>query len=167
VVTAYILIQTEVGKAAQVAKDIVEIKGVQQAEDVTGPYDVIARAEARNLDELGKLVVARGAGGRRHHQDAHLSGGTPLALRVWSARPPSGVRPTAFATATAVNRCGWRRAAALEAARSQTPTNDPELPKQSLKIGVTGPRAPETALAVPPLPLTEKVTASRPGRPAN
>jgi DNA-binding Lrp family transcriptional regulator len=59
VVTAYILIQTEVGKAAQVAKDIVEIKGVRQAEDVTGPYDVIVRAEARNLDELGKLVVAR------------------------------------------------------------------------------------------------------------
>jgi len=59
VVTAYILVQTEVGKAAQVAKDIIEIEGVQQAEDVTGPYDVIARAEARNLDELGKLVVAR------------------------------------------------------------------------------------------------------------
>jgi DNA-binding Lrp family transcriptional regulator len=59
VVTAYILIQTDVGKAAQVAKDIVEITGVQQAEDVTGPYDVIARAEARNLDELGRLVVAR------------------------------------------------------------------------------------------------------------
>jgi len=32
---------------------------VQQAEGVTGPYDVIARAAARNLDELGKLVVAR------------------------------------------------------------------------------------------------------------
>jgi DNA-binding Lrp family transcriptional regulator len=59
VIAAYILIQTEVGKAAQVAKDIVGIKGVQQAEDVTGPYDVIVRAEARNLDELGKLVVAR------------------------------------------------------------------------------------------------------------
>jgi DNA-binding Lrp family transcriptional regulator len=59
VVAAYILVQTEVGKAAQVAKDIIEIEGVQQAEDVTGPYDVIARAEARNLDELGKLVVAR------------------------------------------------------------------------------------------------------------
>jgi DNA-binding Lrp family transcriptional regulator len=53
------LIQTEVGKAAQVAKDIVEITGVQQAEDVTGPYDVIVRAEARSIDELGKLVVAR------------------------------------------------------------------------------------------------------------
>jgi DNA-binding Lrp family transcriptional regulator len=59
VVAAYILVQTEVGKAARVAKDIVRIEGVQQAEDVTGPYDVIARAEARNLDELGKLVVAR------------------------------------------------------------------------------------------------------------
>jgi len=59
VVTAYILIQTEIGKAAQVARDIVQIEGVQQAEDVTGPYDVIVRAEARNLDELGKLVVAQ------------------------------------------------------------------------------------------------------------
>ena len=58
-VTAYILIQTEVGKAAKVAKEIVNIEGVQQAEDVTGPYDVIVHAEARNLDELGKLVVAR------------------------------------------------------------------------------------------------------------
>jgi DNA-binding Lrp family transcriptional regulator len=32
---------------------------VLQAEDVTGPYDVIVRAEAHNIDELGKLVVAR------------------------------------------------------------------------------------------------------------
>jgi DNA-binding Lrp family transcriptional regulator len=58
-VTAYILIQTEVGKAAQVAKDILDVEGVQQAQAVTGPYDVIVRAEARNIDELGKLVVAR------------------------------------------------------------------------------------------------------------
>jgi DNA-binding Lrp family transcriptional regulator len=59
VVNAYILIQTEVGKAAQVAKEVAAIKGVSSAEDVTGPYDVIVRAEARNVDELGKLVVAR------------------------------------------------------------------------------------------------------------
>jgi DNA-binding Lrp family transcriptional regulator len=59
VVQAYILIQTEVGKAADVARQIAEIKGVTMAEDVTGPYDVIVRAEARNVDELGKLVVAR------------------------------------------------------------------------------------------------------------
>jgi DNA-binding Lrp family transcriptional regulator len=59
VVTAYILVQTEVGKAAKAAREILDIKGVQQAEDVTGPYDVLVRAEARTLDELGKLVVAR------------------------------------------------------------------------------------------------------------
>jgi DNA-binding Lrp family transcriptional regulator len=59
VVQAYILIQTEVGKAAEVAQSIAEVKGVTLAEDVTGPYDVIVRAEARNVDELGKLVVAQ------------------------------------------------------------------------------------------------------------
>ncbi|HET7474746.1 MAG TPA: Lrp/AsnC ligand binding domain-containing protein [Dermatophilaceae bacterium] len=58
-VQAYILIQTEVGKAASVAKDIANISGVTMAEDVTGPYDVIARVEARNVDELGKLVIAK------------------------------------------------------------------------------------------------------------
>jgi DNA-binding Lrp family transcriptional regulator len=58
VVQAYVLIQTEVGKAADVAKAIGEISGVTLAEDVTGPYDVIVRAEASSVDELGKLVVA-------------------------------------------------------------------------------------------------------------
>jgi DNA-binding Lrp family transcriptional regulator len=59
VVQAYILIQTEVGKAAQVASEVRQISGVAEAEDVTGPYDVIIRAEANDVDELGKLVVAR------------------------------------------------------------------------------------------------------------
>jgi len=58
-VQAYILIQTEVGKAAQVAKSVSGIEGVDAAEDVTGPYDVIVRASANNVDDLGKLVVAR------------------------------------------------------------------------------------------------------------
>ena len=58
-VQAYILIQTEVGKAAAVATEISRIQGVASAEDVTGPYDVIVRAEAETVDELGQLVVAR------------------------------------------------------------------------------------------------------------
>ncbi|QKW34731.1 Lrp/AsnC ligand binding domain-containing protein [Actinomadura sp. NAK00032] len=58
-VQAYILIQTEVGKAAEVASHISGVAGVTLAEDVTGPYDVIVRAEARNVDELGRLVVAQ------------------------------------------------------------------------------------------------------------
>lgn len=58
-VHAYILIQTEVGKAAAVASQISGIPGVTTAEDVTGPYDVIVVAEAENVDLLGQLVVAR------------------------------------------------------------------------------------------------------------
>jgi DNA-binding Lrp family transcriptional regulator len=59
VVQAYILIQTEVGKSSNVAEVISQIAGVVQAEDVTGPYDVIVRAEAETVDDLGKLVVAQ------------------------------------------------------------------------------------------------------------
>jgi DNA-binding Lrp family transcriptional regulator len=58
-VSAYVLIQTEVGKAAQVANEVREIDGVVSADDVTGPYDVIARAQAESVDELGKMVVSR------------------------------------------------------------------------------------------------------------
>ncbi len=58
-VSAYILILTEVGKAAQVAEAVAEIDGVEAAEDVTGPYDVIVRAKASDVDELGRMVVAR------------------------------------------------------------------------------------------------------------
>ena len=58
-VAAYILIQTEVGKAAQVAGEIRDIDGVRSADDVTGPYDVIAIAEADNMDDLGRMVVSR------------------------------------------------------------------------------------------------------------
>jgi DNA-binding Lrp family transcriptional regulator len=65
VVQAYILVQTEVGKAAAVASEIAGIAGVISAEDVTGPYDVIVRAEADDVNKLGQLVVARvqGVGG--------------------------------------------------------------------------------------------------------
>lgn len=58
-VQAYVLIQTGVGQAAEVAALIRDIPGVISAEDVTGPYDVVVRAEANTVDELGKLVVAR------------------------------------------------------------------------------------------------------------
>lgn len=58
-VQAYVLVQTNVGKAAEVAEAIRAIDGVVLAEDVTGPYDVIVRTEAETVDELGQLVVAR------------------------------------------------------------------------------------------------------------
>ena len=58
-VRAYILIQTEVGRAASVASKVGEIAGVVLDEDVTGPYDVIVQAEAESVDELGRMVVSR------------------------------------------------------------------------------------------------------------
>jgi DNA-binding Lrp family transcriptional regulator len=58
-VEAYVLIQTEVGKAAQVALEVKGIPGVKAAEAVTGPYDAIVHAVAEDVDSLGKLVVAR------------------------------------------------------------------------------------------------------------
>ena len=57
-VYAYVLIQAEVGKAAGVATQMRQMPGVVVADDVTGPYDVIARVEADSIDELGRLVVS-------------------------------------------------------------------------------------------------------------
>jgi DNA-binding Lrp family transcriptional regulator len=59
VVQAYILIQTEVGKARDVAAAISQVDGVVRVDAVTGPYDVIVLSEARNVDELGKMIVSR------------------------------------------------------------------------------------------------------------
>lgn len=57
-VHAYILVQTEVGRSSAVAKSIADLPGVVSAEDVIGPYDVIVRVCADDLDELGRLVIA-------------------------------------------------------------------------------------------------------------
>jgi DNA-binding Lrp family transcriptional regulator len=58
-VHAYVLIQTEVGKAATVARAVAQLDGVVVSEGVTGPYDVIVRTEATTVDELGRMVVGR------------------------------------------------------------------------------------------------------------
>jgi DNA-binding Lrp family transcriptional regulator len=56
-VSAYVLIQTEVGRSSDVTMAIREIDGFDEAHDVTGPYDVIARATADSMNDLGHLVV--------------------------------------------------------------------------------------------------------------
>jgi DNA-binding Lrp family transcriptional regulator len=58
-VEAYILIQTEAGKASDVAHAVGMLSGVTMCEYVMGPYEVIARVEASSADELGKLVIAK------------------------------------------------------------------------------------------------------------
>jgi DNA-binding Lrp family transcriptional regulator len=56
-VHAYVLIQTDIGKAAHVADLVSAIDGVALSEAVTGPYDVIARAEASSMNDLGRMIV--------------------------------------------------------------------------------------------------------------
>lgn len=58
-VQAYILIQSEVGKSSSVASAVGAIQGVVHAEEVTGPYDVIARVESESVTDLGQLVIAK------------------------------------------------------------------------------------------------------------
>lgn len=58
-VSAYILIETEMGKAGEVARQIRGLSGITAADDVTGPYDIIARAEAADLDQLGRAVLSQ------------------------------------------------------------------------------------------------------------
>jgi hypothetical protein len=55
--SASVLIQTELGTVAHVAQR----PGwcVHLAEDLAGPYEVIARMQASGLDQLGRLVVSR------------------------------------------------------------------------------------------------------------
>ncbi len=58
-VSAYVLIQIEMGRAGNVAGQIRDIEGVDSAEIATGPYDIIARASAETMDDLGRMVVGQ------------------------------------------------------------------------------------------------------------
>jgi DNA-binding Lrp family transcriptional regulator len=57
VLGAYIFIQTRVAMGPQVARDVGRIPGIRSSEGTTGPYDVIAYAQAPTLDDLGTLVA--------------------------------------------------------------------------------------------------------------
>jgi DNA-binding Lrp family transcriptional regulator len=58
-ITAYILIHAEPGQAATVAAALRDVPGVLDTASVAGPYDVIARAQAPDIDELAKLAASR------------------------------------------------------------------------------------------------------------
>jgi DNA-binding Lrp family transcriptional regulator len=58
-VQAYVLVQTEVGKAEHVAHDMTAIPGIVSTDFVTGPYDLILRVEAEQMEDLGPLVYSR------------------------------------------------------------------------------------------------------------
>jgi hypothetical protein len=57
VVEAFVLIQTEVGRAEVIARQLAGLRGVLSSEYVTGPYDVVVRVGASSLEELKATVV--------------------------------------------------------------------------------------------------------------
>jgi len=56
-IAAYILIQTDMGRSADVAAAAAKVAGVVAADDVLGLYDVIVRAEASDVDALGRMIA--------------------------------------------------------------------------------------------------------------
>ena len=56
---AYVLIETSVGKSRDVANELRSLRGVQAADNVSGPYDVIAVVEAADLTAVGALLASR------------------------------------------------------------------------------------------------------------
>lgn len=58
-IKAYILVQTEVGSSARVTEAIRTIPGVVSADNVAGPYDVVAEVQAPTVSELGREVISR------------------------------------------------------------------------------------------------------------
>ena len=55
--TAYILIETSVGKSREVAETLRGLQGVQTVDNVTGPYDIITVLSAADLAEVGDIVT--------------------------------------------------------------------------------------------------------------
>jgi len=53
---AFVLVQTDVGTGAKVAREVDSVPGIRRSDCVTGPYDVVARTSTEDLETLGKLV---------------------------------------------------------------------------------------------------------------
>jgi DNA-binding Lrp family transcriptional regulator len=54
---AYILIETAVGKTREVAQSLRQVNGMMTVDVVTGPYDIIALLEAKDITSIGDLVT--------------------------------------------------------------------------------------------------------------
>lgn len=56
---AFILVETAVGRAREVAAALQQLEGIKSVDAVTGPYDVIAVAEGETLNDIGDLVTEK------------------------------------------------------------------------------------------------------------
>lgn len=58
-IKAYVLINTAIGKTAEVAKTVSRIKGIKKLDVIMGPYDIIIEVEAKDHDELSDVVLTK------------------------------------------------------------------------------------------------------------
>lgn len=56
-VQAYILVTAAIGKVRQVAKELERLPSVKSVHIVTGPYDIVVFADAKDLAKLTGVVV--------------------------------------------------------------------------------------------------------------
>lgn len=56
-IKAYILANVEAGMGQEVVEALSALEGVESADNVTGPYDVIALVEVPDTTALGDLVI--------------------------------------------------------------------------------------------------------------
>jgi DNA-binding Lrp family transcriptional regulator len=56
-ITGYVFIDAEKGRALEVASEVVKIKGVKTACSVTGTFDVIATFEVKDIKDIGETVA--------------------------------------------------------------------------------------------------------------
>jgi DNA-binding Lrp family transcriptional regulator len=54
---AFIFLQVRAGTDGRVARRVAELPGVVSVDVVTGPHDIVVRAEADSIDELGKRTL--------------------------------------------------------------------------------------------------------------
>ncbi len=56
---AYILINTQIGKTAEVVKKLKEMDEIKHLDVIMGPYDIIAQVETESHDSLSHIVMQR------------------------------------------------------------------------------------------------------------
>ncbi|MCK5562912.1 Lrp/AsnC ligand binding domain-containing protein, partial [Candidatus Bathyarchaeota archaeon] len=56
-ITGYVFIDAEKGRALEVASEVVKIKGVKTACSITGTFDVIATFEVKDIKDVGETVA--------------------------------------------------------------------------------------------------------------
>ena len=54
---AFVLIETAMGKTMDVVAILQAVQGVNSADPVTGPYDVVAIVEGADINAIGNLVT--------------------------------------------------------------------------------------------------------------